>query len=148
MNVQTLRPESGSSSAAPHKRNYGMVILTTIASLIVGVVLTIALADKPGGLQILAMVAYTFLIPYIASNRFLNLVPWNRLIRGKVLLGHCLALVIVYGTTTEALAIRPRLPAWLITSGRRPSLFTICLLGILLALAFGEFYWATSPEGE
>jgi hypothetical protein len=148
MNVQTLRPESGSSPAAPHKRNYGMVILSTIAFLIVGVVLTIALADKPGGLQILAMVAYTFLIPYIASNRFLNLVPWDRLIRGKVLLGHCLALVIVYGITTEALAVRPRLPAWLITSGRRPSLFTICLGGIILALAFGEFYWAMSPEGR
>jgi hypothetical protein len=52
-----------------------MVILTTIAFLVVGVVLTIALAGKPGGLQTLAMVAYTFLISYIASNRFVNLVP-------------------------------------------------------------------------
>jgi hypothetical protein len=147
MNV-TLRSESGSSPADPNKRNYGMVILTTIASLIVGVVLAIVLADKPGGLQIVAMVVYTFLIPYIASDRFLDLVPWDRLIRGKVLLGHCLALVIVYGITTEALAVRPRLPAWLITSGRRPSLFTICLGGILLAFAFGESYWAMSPEGE
>jgi hypothetical protein len=84
----------------------------------------------------------------MASDRFLNLVPWDRLIRGKVLLGHCLALVIVYGITTEALAVRPRLPAWLITSGRRPSFFFVCLGGTLLALAFGEFYWAMSPEGE
>jgi hypothetical protein len=148
MNVQTLRPESGSNPADPSKRNHGMVILITIAFLIVGGVLATVFADKPGGLQIIAMVAYTFLVPYIASNRFLNLVPWDRLIRGKVLLGHCLALVIVYGITTEGLAIKPRLPAWLITSGRRPSLFNICLLGILLALAFGEFYWATSPDGE
>jgi hypothetical protein len=148
MNAQTLRPESGSSPADPNKRNYGMVILITFAFLIVGVVLVIALADRPGGIQILAMVVYTFLIPYIASDRFLNLVPWDRLIRGKVLLGHCLALVIVYGVTTEALAVRPRLPTWFITSGRRPSLFIVCLGGILLALAFGEYYWAMSPEDE
>ena len=125
-----------------------MVILITIASFGVGSVLAITLTDRPGGIQILAMVAYTFLIPYIASDRFLNLVPWDRLIRAKVVLGHCLALVIVYGITTEALAVRLRLPAWFITSGRRPSLFIVCLCGILLALALGEHYWAMRPEDE
>ncbi|HTC47106.1 MAG TPA: hypothetical protein VK722_07275 [Candidatus Aquilonibacter sp.] len=125
-----------------------MVVLITIAFLGVGGVLAIALADRPGGIQILAMVAYTFLIPYIASDRFLNLVPWDRLIHGKVLLGHCLALVIVYGITTEAPAVRPRLPTWFITSGRRPSLFLVCLGGVLLALAFCEYHWVMKSKDE
>ena len=148
MNARILRPESGSSPSDPNKRNYGMVVFITIAFLGVGGVLAITLADKPSGIQISAMVAYTFLIPYIASDRFLNLVPWDRLIRGKVLLGHCLALVIVYGITTEAPAVRPRLPTWFITSGRRPSLFLVCLGGILLALAFCEYHSVMKSKDE
>jgi len=125
-----------------------MVVLITIAFMGVGGVLAITLADRPGGIQILSMVAYTFLIPYIASDRFLNLVPWDRLIRGKVLLGHSLALVIVYGITTEALAVRSRLPTWFITSGRRLSLFLVCLGGVLLALGFCEYHWVMKSKDE
>lgn len=148
MDAQSLQPESGSNPKDPEKRDYGLVVFITIAYLVVGSVLAIALIDRPGGMQILAMVAYTFLIPYIASDRFLKLVPWDQLIRGKVLLGHCLALAIVYGITTEALAAMPHLPAWFITSGRRLSPFIVCLCGVLLALAFGEYYWAIGPDDK
>ncbi|HEV2289373.1 MAG TPA: hypothetical protein VGR81_10515 [Candidatus Acidoferrales bacterium] len=147
--LQTPRsPESGSAEPDPNKRNYGMVVLITLGSLVLSGVLCVNLVDHPGGIQTLAMVAYTFLIPYIASDRFLNFVPWNRLIRGKALLGHCLALVVVYGITTEALAVKPRLPIWFITSGRRLSLFPFCLGGILLALAFCEYRWVMKSKDE
>ncbi|MFI5126510.1 MAG: hypothetical protein ACHQJX_06755 [Candidatus Acidiferrales bacterium] len=141
-------PESGSAEPDPNKRGYGGVVLITLGYLALGSILLVNLVDRSGGIQVFAMAAYTFLIPYIASNRFLNLVPWDRLIRGKVLLGHCLALLIVYGITTEALAIKPRLPSWFITSGRRPSLFLVCLGGILLALAFCEYYWVMKSKDE
>jgi len=141
-------PESGSAEPDPNKRGYGGVVLITLGYLALGSILLVNLVDRSGGIQVFAMAAYTFLIPYIASNRFLNLVPWDRLIRGTVLLGHCLALLIVYGITTEALAIKPRLPSWFITSGRRPSLFLVCLGGILLALAFCEYYWVMKSKDE
>ena len=141
-------PESGSAEPNPNKRDGGMVVLITLGYLALGSILLVNLVDRPGGIQIFAMVAYTFLIPYIASNRFLNLVPWDRLIRGNVLLGHCLGLVIVYSVTTEALAVKHRLPAWFITSGRRPSLFLVCLGGILLALAFCEYLWVMKSKDE
>jgi len=141
-------PESGSAGHNPNKRNGRTVVLITLGYLTLGGILLVNLVDRPNGIQVLALVGYTFLIPYIASNRFLNFVPWDRLMRGKVLLGHCLALVIVYGITTEAFAVRARLPAWFITSGRRPSLFLFCLAGILLALAFSEYYWLMKSKDE
>jgi hypothetical protein len=141
-------PESGSAEPDPKKRRYGMVVLITLGCLALGGILLVSLVDRPGGIQIFAMVAYTFFIPYIASNRLLDLVPWDRLTRGKVLLGHCLALVIVYDITTEALAVKVRLPTWFVTSGRRPSLFLVCLGGILLALAFCEYFWLMKSGDE
>ena len=141
-------PESGSAEPDPNKRNGGMVVLITLCYVALGGILLVNLVDRPNGIQIFTLVAYTFLVTYIASNRFLNLVPWDRLIRGKVLLGHCLALVIVYGITTEALAVKARLPVWFVTSGRRPSLFLLCLAGVLLALAFCEYHWVMKSKDE
>jgi hypothetical protein len=93
------------------------------------------------------MAAYTVAVPYVASNRFLNFVPWDRLIRGRVLLGHCLALLIVYVITTEALAIKPRLASWFIEEHRKGSFFDLCLVLILFVLAFYECQWAMRENG-
>jgi hypothetical protein len=138
------RPESGSLEPDPSKRRGGMVVLITLCYLAVGSILLVYLVDRPNGIQVFALMAYTFLIPYIASNRFLNFVPWDRLIRGKVLLGHCLALVIVYGVTSEALAVEARLPSLVPYFGPTEPLAFPCLswghpfgLGFLRVLLVG-----------
>jgi hypothetical protein len=108
------------------------------------------LKGRSGGMQIVAMVAYTFGIPYILSNRFLRYVPWGLLnrFRERFLLVHCVALAVVYGITTLALAVKPRLPDWFVASGRKGSLFELCLLGIFLALAFWECSWISGHRGR
>ena len=151
-------PDSGSgesdsgpdrdSDPRPERRDYIDVLFITFGLLIAGGIFLASLIDRPGGIQIIGMVVYTVLIPYISSDRFLNYVPWERLTRRRSLLGHCLALGIVYGITTEAWASKPHLPDWFITSGRRPALFYYCLGGFLLALAFCECSWISKHEKE
>jgi hypothetical protein len=84
----------------------------------------------------------------MASNRFLEFVPWNRLTRPKFLLVHLAVLAAVYGITTEAFAIRPQLPAWFVISGRKGSFFDLCLLGIFFVLAVCECSWASKHDEE
>jgi|SRR5215831_8875875 len=144
------RPESGSAKPDPARRSGVVAFLIALVALITpGVILFTVLKDRPGGIQIVAMVEYTLLIPYLASDRFLIRVPWDRLTRGKFLLEHCLALAIVYGITTGALAAKPHLPTWFTAEGRKGSWFSLCLIGILVVLAFCEFAWGWSAgEGK
>jgi hypothetical protein len=144
-------PESASaeSDPDPDRRSSGKALLIALVALFIPIgILFVALKDRPGGIQIVAIVAYTLLIPYIASDRFLNLVPWDRLTCGKFLLVHFLTLAIVYGITTGALAAKPYLPPWFTTEGRKGSFFDLCLMGILLALALCECSWGSKHEGE
>jgi len=92
------------------------------------------------------MVAYTLLIPYMASDRVLKLVPWDRLTRGRFLLQHCLALAIVYLITTAALAAKPYLPALFTLESRGGSIFVLSLVGILYLLARLECSWGLRRE--
>lgn len=145
------RPEPGSAESDPDpvRRSSGKAFLIALVALFIPIgILVIALRDWPGGIQIAAIVVYTLLIPYIASDRFLNRVPWDRLTRGRFLLVHCFALAIVYGITTGALAAKPYLPPWFTTEGRKGSFFDLCLIGVLLALAFCECFWGSRREGE
>jgi hypothetical protein len=143
------RPESGSAESGPHRRSAGVAFLIALVALFIpSGILFAALTDRPGGFQIVTMVAYTLVIPYIASDRFLKLVPWDRLTRGKFLLEHCLALAIVYGITTGALAAKPYLPTWFTAVARKGSFFYWCLFGILFVLAFCEVAWGSMPEDE
>ncbi len=143
------RPESGSADSDPDRRSSGKAFLIALVALFIPIgVLFVALKGHPGGIQIAAMVAYTLLIPYIASDRFLNLVPWGRLTRGKFLLVHCLVLAIVCGITTGALAAKPFLPPWFTAGGQKGSFFDWSLIGILLVLAFCECSWGPRHEGE
>jgi hypothetical protein len=126
-----------------------MAVFITLGCITVFVFVFANLIDRSGGIQIIAATAYTFAIPWMTSDRFLNLVPWNRLIRGKVLLVHCLALLIVYSGVTAALALEPRLPGWfLLDHPRRGSYFSLCLFGVLLLLAYGESRWVMRPTGN
>jgi hypothetical protein len=143
------KTESGSAQSDPDRRSSGKAFLIALVALIMpSGILFFALKDRPSGIQIVVIVAYTLLIPYIASDRFLNLVPWDWLTRGKFLVVHGLALAIVYGITTAALAAKPYLPPWFTTEGRKGSFFDWCLIGILLVLAFCEYSWGSTHEGE
>ena len=134
----------------PNRRGSFAAFFIALAFLIPGCWLFFKLKDRPGGIQIAVMVAYTCAIPYITSDRFLNPVPWAHLnrFREKFLLAHGLALTVVYGITTGALAIKPRLPIWVVTSGRKGSPFDFCLLIILLVMALYECSWMSRHWGE
>src|SRR5215471_4888965 len=84
------RPESGSaeSEPAPHRGSSGAGFLIALIAASVGGLLMFAMASgipllglmhRPGEIPVVAMVAYTLLIPYMASDRVLKLVPWDRL---------------------------------------------------------------------
>jgi len=134
----------------PSRRDYPNVLFITFAGLALICIVFVNLKDRPGGMQIAALVLYTLAIPYILSDRFLGFVPWALLnrFRKKFLLLHCLALAVVYGITTLTFAAKPRLPDWFITSGRKPALLYYCLGGILLALAFWECSWISGQKDE
>jgi hypothetical protein len=142
-------PESGSeeSDPTPSQRN-GLAFLILLAFFIPIGYFFWKLQDRPGGIQIAIMVAYTAAVPFFASDRFRKPVPWsffNRF-RERFLLGHCLALAIVYGITTGALAVKPRLPAWFTTEGRKGSFFDMCLVLIFIILVICEWSWMSRHE--
>jgi hypothetical protein len=94
---------SGESDPEPERRGSFQAFLILVAFLIPIGILFFNLGGRPVGLQPCAMVAYTFAIPYIASDRFLNLVPWAILTCRKFLLeqnhdrytrGQCLRVLI------------------------------------------------------
>jgi hypothetical protein len=134
----------------PTQRDYPNVLFITFGGLALIFIVVVNLIDRPGGMQIAAMLLYTLAIPYILSDRFLRFVPWDLLnrFRRKFLLVHCLALAVICGITTLAFAAKPILPDWFITSGRKPALFYYCLGGILLALAFWECSWISGHKGR
>jgi hypothetical protein len=136
------RPESGSAESRPILAFLFALVAVSIA---LGF-LVAAVRGRPVGIPIVAMVGYTFLIAFIAYRR----VAWDRLTRGKFLLGHCLALAMVYAITTGAIAAYPHLPTWFTagTNSRGGSFFRLCLIVIFLVLAVCEYSWALRDEGE
>jgi len=134
----------------PSRRDYPNVLFITFAGFVLVCVVIVNLRHRPGGMQIVALVIYTLLIPYILSDRFLRFVPWSLLnrFRKKFLLVHCLALAVIYGMSTFAFSVKRSLPVWFITAGRKPSLFNYCLGGILLALAYCECSWISAHKGR
>ena len=148
---ESTESDSGESDSEPDKRDSFSAFLIGVAACFVPIgVVFLTLKDRPGGMQIAAIVGYTLAIPYILSNRFLSTVPWDLLkrLRERFLLLHCLALAVVYGITTLAFAAKPRLPDWFVHSGRKGSFFDACLLFILLALAFWECSWISARKDE
>jgi hypothetical protein len=148
---RSTESDSGESAPAPDQRDSFTAFFIGVAACFVPIgVVFVTLKDRPGGMQIAAVVAYTLLIPYILSNRFLSTVPWALLnrFRERFLLLHCIALAVIFGITTLAFAAKPRLPGWFVTSGRKPALFYYCLGGILLALAFWECSWISGHKDE
>lgn len=135
-------------TAARRRKDNFKDFLIRVTGLIAICILFAVLQNRPNGMQIFAMVAYTVAVMYIASNRLFNLVRFNRLSRARLLLLHCLALVIVYVITTEALAVKPRLPNWFVRRDWIVSLFDWCLMWIFLILAAGEYLWAMRPFAE
>jgi len=126
-------------------------MIALVALAIPSGVLFVALKHRPGGIQIVAMVAYTLLIPYIVSDRFLNRVYWDRLTRGRFLVVHCFALAIVYAITTWALAAYPDLPTWFTAVpryGKKVSFLELCLIVIFFVLAVCEFSWGEEAQGK
>jgi hypothetical protein len=151
--MMTKRPDSVSdkSDPAPVRSSIVAFLIAVDALLIPGGILFVALRHRPGGIQVFAMAVYTLAIPYVTSDRYLNRVPWDRLTRGKFLLGHCLALLIVYAITTVALAAYPHLPTWFTAVphyGKKVSLLELCLIVIFLVLAVCEYSWGSRDEGE
>jgi hypothetical protein len=135
------RPESGSVQPDPILA----FLLALVAIFIAFFLLLAAARGRPVGIPMVVMVGYTFMIAFIAY-RFR--VP--RLARGKFLLGHCLALAIVYLITTKALGAYSHLPTWFTagTGHRGGSFFTWCLAVIFLVLAVCEYSWGLRDEGE
>jgi hypothetical protein len=144
-------PESGYGEAEQHpdKRSHNKAVLLFIVVLFIPlVVLCCFLQDRPGGVQIAILVVYTASIPFLASDRFENSVPWDRITRRKFLLRHCAALGVVYGITTGALAAKPYLPDWFTIPDRKGSCFYWSLGIIFLFLASFESSWEDGRENK
>jgi hypothetical protein len=137
----TDKSDEDNEESRPNERGSGAAALIAFLCLIPIGILYSTLGKYQGGVEFCTMLAYTYAIPYITSDRFLGSVPWKLLMRSKVLLGHCVALAFVWCVTAEALVIKPRLPSWFITEGRKGSFFEVCLGCILLSLAFYECSW-------
>jgi hypothetical protein len=136
------RPESGSAESD----QYAAFLVAFVAVLIAVFFLLAAVrARGPVGTPIAAMSFYTLVIAWFAYRLR---VPWDRLIRGKFVLGHCLALAIVYLITTKALAAKPHLPAWFTHEYRRGSWLDLCLYFTFIAVAVCEYSWVLRDEGE
>ena len=136
------------SSPSRNTRSSPEALLVLILVSIPLGILYYYIAKRPGGLQIFAMVAYSALIPYIASNCFLNEVPWRRLTRKRFLVAHCLYLALMYCIVTFAEAIKPNLPAWSIHEGRKGSLFQFILIVIFVIMACFELAWRKKHSDE
>lgn len=144
-------PESGSAESEPHsyRRNGGMSLLLVIFVIVIPFVILFGeLSDRPGGFQIAALVMYTISIPFVASEFFVQLIPWKALIRRKFLLRHCRALGIVYAVTTGALAAKPHLPDWFTGEYRKGSFFDWFLIWGFYLLACGECNWGEKLEDK
>jgi len=144
-------PESGSGEAEPHpeKRSNNKAVLLFIVVLFIPLlVLCCFLQDRPGGVQIAILVVYSASIPFMASDRFHNFVPWDRLTSRKFLLRHCVALGVVYGITTGALGVKPYLPDWFTIPDRKGSWFYWSLGIIFLFLASFESSRGNGRENE
>lgn len=147
---ENLESRSGESDEKTGRRSsFSAFVVLLVFGIPLGYLFW-TLQDRPGGIQIATMVAYTFAIPYILSDRFLNPVPWAllNLFRERFLLVHCLALAVLYGIVTGAYAIKPRLPAWFVISGRKGSFFDLCLLIAFLILSFCECSWISRHKSE
>jgi|SRR5664279_818771 len=140
-------PDFDEAEPTPAQRSGWAFVLTLACFIPIGILFN-KLANRPYGIQIAILVTDTFLIFYIASNRFLNPVPWDLLsrCRRRFLLGHAVALAVVYCITTWALAVKPHLPTWFVVSGRKGSLFDLCLIVILILLGFYEYSWLSRQE--
>lgn len=138
--MKAQQPSEPSDDVRTHQRNGLVAFFILIAIVIPSGLFALAIKERPGGLEIAAIIGYTIAIIYISSNRFLEPVPWNLLTARKFLLMHALALVLVVVITAGALAIEPQLPAWMLVSGRRGSFFGICYFLILAAMAFYECF--------
>lgn len=140
-------PESSDSNSpdpdvGAQRRNGIEAFLILVAFAIPFGLLGLALKGHRGGPEILAMAGYSIAITYIASDRYLNSVPWTLLTRQKFLLMHGVALGVVYAITAGAIAIRTQVPSWMLVSGRRGSFFDACYFLVLLVLALCQSFWS------
>ena len=143
--------DSSESEPAPEERDSLTAFLIGVAACFAPIALVfVYMKDRHGGMPIVAMLAYTAMVPYALSNRYLRPVPWALLnrFRERFVLLHFLALAVVYGITTFAFAVKPRLPVWFVTSGRKGSLFDFCLVGVFLGLALWESSWISAHKDE
>jgi hypothetical protein len=90
--------------------------------------------------QFFSLLLYTLGLFYIQTNRFLDEVPWDTLIRcrSKLFLIHAPSLAIVWCILSSALALHPYCPKWFTEEGSKGSLFEWSLTVLCLVLCFVE----------
>ena len=107
-------------------------------------VLYYVLRDRPWGVQTATLSAYTvfvFGLTFRKAKYSLRLAGVRDPLP-QLLLIHCAFLALVYGIQTYALGFLPRLPHFLLTSGRRhPSLFASGLGLIVLIVLSTQVVW-------
>lgn len=91
-------------------------------------------------MQVASLLLYTLGLFYISTNRFLDEVPWDIIIRfrAKLFLIHVPSLALIWGIMSGALALHPYCPRWFIDEGRKGSLFEWAVVALCFALCFVE----------
>lgn len=126
---------------------FALFTLLFLAMIPGSIVLFILLADRSYGIQLASLVGYTSaIVLYTFSRnrgmpRYLFRCPYVRLVLPRLVLRHLGFLVALVILETEALRIRPRLPAsWLVDSGRHGNMppFVTVLFILCICLAFIE----------